>query len=149
MPDIVHEELKDSSSSEGNSSSSGNNGNGGAQQQGSEFHLVDPASAGPSLTQKTVESEGLKKPALHREVCKGDSSQEDAAFQDFHCLTGDFNFDSSFLNDVDMSLFDENLLNQQEEAGHVSSNQEQGAQDSSEGAYSLITCRQPPLRLQQ
>ena len=38
------------------------------------------------------------------------------------------------------NLFNENLLNQEEEAGHVTlSSQGQGAQGSSEGANSLVT----------
>ena len=47
------------------SSSSGSSSNGGSQ-QGSKYRLVDPASVTPSLIQKIVKSEGLKRPVLHR-----------------------------------------------------------------------------------
>ena len=48
------------------SSSSGSSSNGGSQQQGSKYRLVDPASVTPSLIQKIVKSEGIKRPVLHR-----------------------------------------------------------------------------------
>ena len=40
--------------------------NGGSQQAGNKYRLVDPASVSPSLIQKIVKSEGLKRPVLHR-----------------------------------------------------------------------------------
>ena len=49
------------------SSQSSSSSNGGSQsQQGSKYRLVDPASVSPSLIQKIVKSEGLKRPVLHR-----------------------------------------------------------------------------------
>ena len=49
------------------SSSQSSSSNGGSQsQQGSKYRLVDPASVSPSLIQKIVKSEGLKRPVLHR-----------------------------------------------------------------------------------
>merc|ERR1712001_768948 len=45
---------------------------GGSQQAGNKYRLVDPASVSPSLIQKIVKSEGLKRPVLHREISKED-----------------------------------------------------------------------------
>ena len=59
-PSPVKQETISSSSSQSSSS------NGGSQQQGSKYRLVDPASVSPSLIQKIVKSEGLKRPVLHR-----------------------------------------------------------------------------------
>ena len=49
------------------SSQSSSSSNGGSQsQQGSKNCLVDPANISPSLLEKIVKSEGLKRPVLHR-----------------------------------------------------------------------------------
>merc|ERR1719153_630295 len=125
--------------------------NGGSQQQGSKYRLVDPASVNPALIQKIVKSEGLKRPVLHREISKEDFDLDINSMQKEldnlkDILSGQitlgstlvsslFNVDDSMPN---MNLFNESLLNQEEEAGHVtvSSNQhqhQQGAQGSSEG----------------
>ena len=52
------------------SSSQSSSSNGGSQQQGSKYRLVDPASVSPSLIQKIVKSEGLKRPVLHRLILR-------------------------------------------------------------------------------
>merc|ERR1719153_231263 len=125
--------------------------NGGSQQQGSKYRLVDPASVNPALIQKIVKSEGLKRPVLHREISKEDFDLDINSMQKEldnlkDILSGQITLDSTLVSSLfnvddnmpNMNLFNENLLNQEEEAGHVtvSSQGGQGAQGSSEGANS-------------
>merc|ERR1712130_259396 len=137
------------------SSSQSSSSNGGSQsQQGSKYRLVDPASVSPSLIQKIVKSEGLKRPVLHREISKEDFDLDINSMQKEldnlkDILSGQITLDSTLVSSLfnvddnmpNMNLFNENLLNQEEEAGHVtvSSQGGQGAQGSSEGANSLVT----------
>jgi len=134
------------------SSSSSGSSNGGSQ-QGSKYRLVDPASVSPSLIQKIVKSEGLKRPVLHREISKEDFDLDINSMQKEldnlkDILSGQITLDSTLVSSLfnvddgmpNMNLFNENLLNQEEEAGHVTvSSQGQGAQGSSEGVNSLVT----------
>merc|ERR550525_598090 len=144
-PSTVKQETISSSSSSQSSSS-----NGGSQQQGSKYRLVDPASVSPSLIQKIVKSEGLKRPVLHREISKEDFDLDINSMQKEldnlkDILSGQITLDSTLVSSLfnvddglpNMNLFNENLLNQEEEAGHVNVNQ--GAQGSSEGVNSLVT----------
>jgi len=135
------------------SSSSSQSSSNGASQQGSKYRLVDPASVSPSLIQKIVKSEGLKRPVLHREISKEDFDLDINSMQKEldnlkDILSGQITLDSTLVSSLfnvddgmpNMNLFNENLLNQEEEAGHVTlSSQGQGAQGSSEGANSLVT----------
>merc|ERR1719430_1557650 len=132
------------------SSSSSGSSNGGSQ-QGSKYRLVDPASVSPSLIQKIVKSEGLKRPVLHREISKEDFDLDINSMQKEldnlkDILSGQITLDSTLVSSLfnvddgmpNMNLFNESLLNQEEEASHISASSQQ-AQGSSDTVNSLVT----------
>merc|ERR1719361_3128842 len=107
--------------------------NGGSQQAGNKYRLVDPASVTPSLIQKIVKSEGLKRPVLHREISKEDFDLDINSMQKEldnlkDILSGQITLDSTLVSSLfnvddsmpNMNLFNESLLNQEEEASHIS-----------------------------
>jgi len=125
--------------------------NGGSQQQGSKYRLVDPASVNPALIQKIVKSEGLKRPVLHREISKEDFDLDINSMQKEldnlkDILSGQITLDSTLVSSLfnvddsmpNMNLFNESLLNQEEEASHISASSQQG-QGSSDTVNSLVT----------
>jgi len=125
--------------------------NGGSQQQGSKYRLVDPASVNPALIQKIVKSEGLKRPVLHREISKEDFDLDINSMQKEldnlkDILSGQITLDSTLVSSLfnvddsmpNMNLFNESLLNQEEEASHISASGQQG-QGSSDTVNSLVT----------
>jgi len=124
--------------------------NGGSQQQGSKYRLVDPASVNPALIQK-IKSEGLKRPVLHREISKEDFDLDINSMQKEldnlkDILSGQITLDSTLVSSLfnvddnmpNMNLFNESLLNQEEEASHISASSQQ-AQGSSDTVNSLVT----------
>merc|ERR1719317_832474 len=119
--------------------------------QESKYRLVDPASVNPALIQKIVKSEGLKRPVLHREISKEDFDLDINSMQKEldnlkDILSGQITLDSTLVSSLfnvddsmpNMNLFNESLLNQEEEASHISASGQQG-QGSSDTVNSLVT----------
>jgi len=95
----------------------------------SKYRLVDPASVNPALIQQVVKSE-LKRPVLHREISKEDFDLDINSMQKEldnlkEILSGQITLDTSLVSSLfntqedgmpNMNLFNETLLNQEEEA---------------------------------
>jgi hypothetical protein len=93
------------------------------------YRLVDPASVNPALIQQIVKSDGMKRPVLHREISKEDFDLDINSMQKEldnlkEILSGQITLDSTLVSslfNVDdgmpMNLFNEHLLNHEEEAG--------------------------------
>jgi len=93
------------------------------------YRLVDPASVNPALIQQVVKSE-LKRPVLHREISKEDFDLDINSMQKEldnlkDLLSGQITLDTSLVSSLfnaqeegmpNMNLFNESLLNQEEEA---------------------------------
>jgi len=96
----------------------------------SKYRLVDPASVNPALIQQIVKAEGIKRPVLHREISKEDFDLDINTMQKEldnlkEILSGQITLDSTLVSSLfnvddgipNMNLFNEALLNQEEEAG--------------------------------
>lgn len=96
----------------------------------SKYRLVDPASVNPALIQQIVKAEAIKRPVLHREISKEDFDLDINTMQKEldnlkEILSGQITLDSTLVSSLfnvddgipNMNLFNEALLNQEEEAG--------------------------------